>query len=186
MKTTIGVSNRHVHLTEETYKKLFPNKELEKRNDLNQIGEFASTDTVDIMYNGQKIEHVRILGPFRKYNQVELLGSDITFLGINAPTRRSGDLENTPGIILLNNDNVVTLSHGVIRAERHLHVPTNQADSLDLHERDKVLVHAGTKDFFANVKVSDNGYFEIHIDKDEAEEYGLKQGDEVIIEKCGK
>ena len=82
MKIKVGVSNRHVHLTKEDYEKLFPGKTLEKRNDLNQVGEFASTDTVDLYYNGKTIEHVRVLGPFRKYNQIELLGKDFIFFGI--------------------------------------------------------------------------------------------------------
>lgn len=186
MKVKVGVSNRHVHLTEDTYAKLFPGKNIEKRNDLNQVGEFASTDTVDLTYNGKTIEHVRVLGPFRNDNQVELLGSDFDFLGIKETVRRSGVLDGTSGIIIKNGDNVVTLDHGVIRQERHVHVPTKDEATLDLHEREKVNIIANGKVFNANVKVSDNGYFEVHIDKDEAEEYGLKNNDEVELVKCGK
>lgn len=187
MKTTIGISNRHVHLTEGVYKRLFPGKELEKRNDLHQIGEFAATDTVDLINGDKKIEHVRIVGPFRKDNQIELAMSDLKMLGLdNAPIRRSGQLENTPSITIRNGENEVTLDHGVIRAERHVHVPTSQEKELDLHERDKVIVKKGSIEFTANVKVSDNGYFEVHIDKDESQEYGLNSGDEVEIIKCGK
>lgn len=186
MKVSVGVSNRHIHLTEETYKKLFANKKMEKRNDLNQIGEFASTDTVDLKYGDKIIKGVRVLGPFRDENQVELLGSDIEFLAIAAPIRRSGDLKDTPGIILKNGETEIKIHNGVIRAERHVHVPTNREDELDLHERDKVLLHANGYTFDANVKVSNNGYFELHIDKDEAMEYGLKNGSEIELEKCGK
>lgn len=186
MKINVGVSNRHVHLTEYVYSKLFPYKEIEKRNDLHQIGEFASTDTVDIEYGGKVIEHVRVLGPFRSDNQVELLGSDLNFLGIVAPVRRSGVLDGTPGIILKNGENRIELDHGVIRAERHVHVPTSMQEALGLHERDKVIIRTDSCEFDANVKVSDNGYLELHIDKDEASEYGLQNGDEVEVIKCGK
>ena len=185
MKISVGVSNRHVHLTKEAYDYLFNGKPIEKRNDLNQIGEFASTDTVDLEYAGKTIEHVRVLGPFRSDNQVELLGSDIDFLKIAAPVRRSGKLEGTPGIIIKNGNKVLTIDHGVIRAERHVHVPTDRENELELHERDLLKISTNKCTFTAVVKVSDNGYFELHIDKDEALEYGLNNGDIVEAEKCG-
>ncbi len=182
MKVSVGVSNRHIHLTKETYKYLFNKDELEVRNYLNQVGEFASTETVDIEYAGLVIDHVRIVGPFRAHNQVELLKSDLDFLGLSAPVRRSGELDDTPFIDVRHDDKVIK-TDGVIRAERHVHVPRKDEVILDLHERDKLLVTAPTKTFTAMVKVSDNGYLELHIDKDEAEEYQLKNGDEVNIEK---
>ncbi len=182
MKVKVGVSNRHVHLTEETYKYLFDKDTLEVRNPLNQIGEFASTDTVDIEYLGKVIEHIRIVGPFRDHNQVELLKSDLDFIGLNAPVRRSGVLDNTPSVnIKVNGKEIET--DGVIRAERHVHVPTKDEETLDLHEREELIVTAPNCKFSATVKVSDNGYFELHIDKDEARDYGLKNGDEVTFEK---
>lgn len=183
MKVTVAISNRHVHLTEETFNKLFGNEKLEVKRMLNQIGEFASNLTVDLECNGKTIEHVRVVGPIRKYDQVELLGSDLEFFGITAPTRRSGMLDETPGITIVNGDKKVTLKGGVIRAERHVHVNSKDADNLNLHERDTLIVHGKTKDFTANVKVSDNGYYELHIDKDEAIEYGLETGDEIEFEK---
>lgn len=186
MKVKVGVSNRHVHLTKEAYETLFPNKKIEKRNDLNQIGEFASTDTVDLHYNGLTIEHVRVLGPFRSDNQVELLGSDLEYIFLDAPRRRSGCLENTPGITISSGNHELSIDHGVIRAERHVHVPKNRVDELGLHERDHVFLKKGSVVFDALVKVSDNAYFEVHIDKDEALEYGIENGSEVELVKCGK
>lgn len=186
MYITVGVSNRHVHMTKEAYDYLFDNKNIEKRNDLNQLGEFASTDTVDLECNGKIINHVRVLGPFRSEVQVELLGSDLEYLGLDAPVRRSGDLKNTPGINIINGEKKLSIDHGVIRAERHVHVNTANETRLGLHERDKVIIHTKDVTFDAVVKVSDNGYYELHIDKDEAEEYGLKNGDVVELEKCGK
>lgn len=183
MKVQVGISNRHVHLTEETFYLLFGARELEKRNDLHQIGEYASTKTVDLVYNGKKIDHVRIVGPFRNHNQVELLGRDLEFLNLNAPTRRSGNLKDTPSIWLVNGEKRIE-TDGVIRAERHVHVPKAMEDVYDLHERDHVTIEYPNGTFDAFVKVSENGHFEVHIDKDEAEEYGITSGMEVEI--CGK
>lgn len=182
MRVTVGVSNRHVHLTKNTYEYLFDGKEIKKRNDLNQVGEFASLDTVDIECNGVLIEHVRVLGPFRDHNQIELLGTDLKKFDLEAPTRRSGFLDSTPKVTLIANGKRIE-TDGVIRAERHVHVPTSRENELGLHERDTVRITAPNCEFLANVKVSDNGYFEVHIDKDEALEYGITNGDEVEINR---
>lgn len=185
MKISVGVSNRHAHLTKETYDYLFGGKEIEIRNPLNQIGEFASTDTVDVVYDGKVIEHIRVLGPFRSHNQIELLGSDLEYLGLVAPVRRSGDLGDTPKVILRNGDKEIE-SDGVIRAERHVHVPTSLSVELGLKERDVLSLRSEKAIFEAFVKVSDNGYFELHIDKDEAREYDLENGDVVEGELVNK
>lgn len=185
MKATVGVSNRHVHLTKETFKYLFGKEELQKRNDLNQVGEFASLEYVDLRNGDKIIEKVRIVGPFREHNQIELSNSDLDYLKMQAPIRRSGELDNTPNIELCVGDKSI-LSSGVIRAERHVHVPSSREDELGLHERDKVDVFTPNGSFDALVKVSDNGYFEVHIDRDDAQEYGLKSGDEVDVVLCGK
>ena len=84
MKTIIGVSNRHVHLKKEVWESLFGDVPMEKRNDLGQPGQFATTSTVDIRYNGKTIEHVRVIGPIRNYNQIEISGSDANFFGSNS------------------------------------------------------------------------------------------------------
>ena len=98
MKVSVAISNRHVHFTKEIYEELFGDAPFESKRALNQVGEYASIYTVDLEYNGKKIEHVRVVGPLRKYNQVELLGSDLEYLGIDAPARKSGKVDNTPGI----------------------------------------------------------------------------------------
>ena len=170
MKVKVAISNRHVHLTKEVYKKLFNKEELSVKRYLNQIGEYAVT----LKYNDKIIENVRIVGPFRKYNQVELLKSDLDYLGIKEYIRRSGDIKGTPGITIINDNNEVTINEGVIRQERHIHVNTN--DKKGLFDREEVIVN---NMFNAFIKVSDNGYFELHIDKDEAKEYNLQNDDEV-------
>ena len=180
MKVKVNISNRHVHLAKETYEKLFGNTDIKVKRNLNQIGEFASFDTVNLKYNNKIIENVRIVGPFRSYNQVELLKSDLDYLGIEEVVRKSGDIEGTPGITIINKDNEVTIDKGVIREQRHIHVNTLDKDKLNLQDNDEVIVN---NMFNAFIKVSDNGYYEMHIDKDEALEYGLNIGDEVNFEK---
>ena len=125
MKVKVAISNRHVHLTKEIYKQLFNKEELPVKRYLNQIGEYASVDVVTLKYNDKIIENVRIVGPFRSYNQVELLKSDLDYLGIKEFIRRSGDIKGTPGITIINGNNEVYINEGVIRQERHIHVNTN-------------------------------------------------------------
>lgn len=174
MKVKVAISNRHVHLTKEIYKQLFNKEELPVKRYLNQIGEYASVDVVTLKYNDKIIENVRIVGPFRSYNQVELLKSDLDYLGIKEFIRRSGDIKGTPGITIINGNNEVYINEGVIRQERHIHVNTN--DKKGLFDKEEVIVN---NMFNAFIKISDNGYFELHIDKDEAKEYNLQNDDEV-------
>lgn len=178
MKVKVAVSNRHVHLTKETYEKLFGNTNIEVKRYLNQIGEFASDSKVDLEYNGKEIKDVRVVGPFRSYNQVELLKTDLDYLGIEEYVRRSSDIEGTPGITIVKDNNKVTIDKGVIREERHIHVNTND-EKLSSYDGKEVIVN---NMFNAYIKVSDNGYYEMHIDKDEALEYNLNTGDEVEFE----
>jgi len=176
MKVKVAVSNRHIHLTKETFKQLFNKDELTVKRYLNQIGQFASEETVSLEYNNKKINNVRIVGPFRKYNQVELLKSDLDYLGIKEFVRKSSDIEGTPGITIIKDNNKVTIDKGVIREERHIHVNIKDIDSLNLKDNDEVIVN---NLFNAFIKVSDDGYYEMHIDKDESLQYNLNTGDEV-------
>ena len=180
MKVKVALSNRHVHLTKDVFYKLFNRDELTIKRPLNQIGQFASNEVVDLEYNGKKIEHVRIVGPFRSYNQVELLGTDLNYLGIEEFVRKSGDIEGTPGITIINGENKVTIDKGVIREERHIHVNTKDSEKLGLYDNDRVIVN---EMFDAYIKVSDDGYYEMHIDKDEGIEYNLQTDDEVEFRK---
>ena len=50
-KVSVGISNNHLHLTLETFKKLFNKEELTLKKKLNQIGEFACEETVTIKAN---------------------------------------------------------------------------------------------------------------------------------------
>lgn len=184
-KGIIAVSNRHVHLTEETYKLLF-NDEISIKRPLNQIGEFASCSTVTLKGPKGIIESVRVVGPFRKYNQVEVLKSDCYTLGINPPVRASGDLNNSEDITLVTKKSEITLKSSCIIAERHVHMNKEQAQKLNLNNNDLVRIKVNNDKggtMHAHVKITDNGFYEIHIDRDDASAFLLTTGDEVEFEK---
>jgi putative phosphotransacetylase len=182
----VGVSNRHVHLTKEVYDKLF-STELLKVHDLSQLGEFASDKFVTLKTEKGIIEHVRVVGPTRKYNQVEISSSDAYKLGLNPPVRRSGDLSLSANITLIGELGSIDLKECCILADRHVHMNQKLADELGLKDREQVkILVPGDKAciLFAHVKISDNGVYELHIDIDDANACGLKNGDEVEIVKC--
>ncbi len=182
---TIAISNHHVHLTKEIYDQLF-DEPLSIKRPLNQIGEFASFQTVTLKSPKATIENVRLIGPLRKYNQVEISRSDAIVLGLNPPVRQSGDLEDSETITLIGPKGEVTLENACIQAERHIHMNPAKAKELRLKHEDLVKLKiendkGGSMEAF--VKVSDNGFYEIHIDKDDANCFMLNTGDEVEIER---
>ena len=101
MKVLLGVSNRHVHLTNEDYKTLFGDEPLGKVKDLVQPGQFSSDKKVTIKTEKKAIENVRLLGPLRSYTQVEISKTDSFSLGLNPPMRNSGDLDGAETIIII-------------------------------------------------------------------------------------
>lgn len=182
-KTKIGISNRHVHITKEIYEQLFDTP-LEKDRNINQIGEFASTSFITIKTPTNKIENVRIVGPFRDYVQVEISATDAYYLKINPPVRKSGDLKDSETITLIGPKKEIEIKNSCIIAQRHIHVNTQDAKKLKVEDDQKVQVkikgdRSGIIDAF--IKISDNGYFEMHVDRDEANAFLLKNNDEVTI-----
>ncbi len=184
MKIGVGVSNHHVHLTENTFKKLFGEEAvLECRNALNQPGQFASTVTVDLQNGSHKVSHVRVVGPLRAYDQVELSQTDAQMLGLNPPRRQSGDLQNTLPITLIGPKGSVRISGGVILALRHVHMNPEMARKLHLKMNDAVVIKRDNVPLFdAYIKVGDPAFFELHIDTDEAKTYNLQTGDILELE----
>jgi propanediol utilization protein len=120
----VNISARHVHLTQATVERLFgTGHTLKVHRSLYQEGEFAADETVSVIGPRKRmLPNVRILGPCRNYNQVELAFTDGISLGIELPVRRSGDHHDTPGCYLLGPAGMVELKSGVIRAERHVHM----------------------------------------------------------------
>ena len=179
MQVIVGVSNRHVHLTKEVYEQLFFD-DLECSYQLHQIGEFASNKKVTLKTEKGTIEEVRVVGPLREYNQVEIARSDAFLLGLNPPVRRSGDINKSESITLVGPKGEVYLESVCIIADRHVHMNPLKAKELGVVDNQmvKIKVHndkSGVMD--ASVKISDNGYFELHIDRDDANAFHLKNGD---------
>ena len=186
MKIPIGVSNRHMHLTKETYQKLFDKDELEKIKDLNQPGEFASSDVVTIKNEIGAIEKVRVLGPFRNYDQVEISRTDSYKLKVNPPVRKSGNITGSEPITLVGPVGEVALSEGLIIANRHFHITSEMANELGIEDDQPFTVTVSNTDkkgtFEVVAKILDKAYFEVHIDTDDANAFLLKQDDVVEID----
>lgn len=182
----IGVSNRHVHLSRKDVNFLFgKGYELTKLKDLKQPGQFAAEEVVTLKGPKGEIEKVRILGPLRENTQVEISVADSFKLGVKPPIKESGKLEDTPGIIIIGPKASVETSKGTMVALRHIHVPTEMAEKLNINDKDIVSVEiSGHREAILGnvlVRVSDKYVLEMHVDMDEANACYLKNGDLVKI-----
>lgn len=182
MKVSIGVSNRHVHLTEDDMKTLFGDDyKLEVDKEMTQPGQFASTAFVDLKTDKNIIKHVRIVGPIRNYTQVEISKTDSYFLGLKPPVRESGDLDNSESITLIGPKGELKLKQGCIIANRHIHITPKQLELYNLTGKEVVNVKLfGEKGgIISNVhlKVQEEAFFELHLDTDDANAHLIKQGD---------
>ncbi|MCE5252031.1 phosphate propanoyltransferase [bacterium] len=185
----VGVSVRHVHLSREHLEKLFgPGAELHHMRELYQPGTHAEQETVALI--GPKtrlLERVRILGPLRDRTQVELAKTDAIFLGIDAPLRLSGDLAGSAPITVIGPKGVVELSEGCIRAMRHVHMNSQEAELFGLKDGDIVKLRVGGPSgvTFENVviRINDKTRLEVHLDTDEGNVADINCGQEVEIIK---
>lgn len=185
-EVVVGVSNRHIHLSQEDLDELFgKGYTLSKMKNMKQPGQFASKETVTIEGPKGKFEGVRILGPVRKETQVEISISDSFKLGVKPPIRESGKLDNTPGIKIIGPKGTVVKEKGVIVAGRHIHMPKFIADIRGYKDGEIVKVETSgeRKTVLYNVllRVGNNMAKEIHLDMDEANASGLKNDDYVKI-----
>lgn len=181
-KIKVGVSNRHVHLTIEDYKLLFDG-DLEVDYKLNQIGEFASNKRLTLVNGDKEIEDVRVVGPLRQYTQVEVSRNDARHLGVKPPVRTSGDIIGSE-IITLKTDKASITREACVIADRHVHMSPSDAVKYGVVNKQKVQVKvsgdkSGVMDAF--IKVGETGYYEFHIDTDDANAFDLKNNDEVTL-----
>ena len=139
-KLVANVSARHCHLTQPYVERLFgKGHKLRPMKYLYQDGEFASEESLTIIGPRQRIiTGLRILGPCRSASQVELAFTDGIALGIDLPVRISGDHHDTPGCWLMGPAGMIELKQGVIRAERHVHMGTKDADFYGVKHMDKI------------------------------------------------
>lgn len=189
-KIPLGVSNRHIHLTEETFQKLFGKKtNFEEMRSLYQPGEFASKHTLAIVGVKQRaIPNVRILGPLRKYDQVEVSLTDAIYLGINPPVVTSGDLKNAVPLTMVGPKGSVYLEKGAIIANRHIHMTNSDAESFGVNEGDFCRVRIGGEKgtIFENVliRINDAWKLQIHLDTDDSNAANVRQ--DIFVEFLGK
>jgi putative phosphotransacetylase len=181
MEIMIGVSNRHVHLTEMDFKKLFGTDSLEVLREIRQPEQFASTSYVTLETEKGRIEHVRVMGPCREYTQVEISKTDAYQLGLNPPICMSGQLEESSPITILGPKGTLHLQKGCILADRHIHLLPKQAELYGLTGLEKVdVLLSGPKGgilFDVKLRISENSYFELHLDTDDANAHMVKSGD---------
>ena len=169
----IGVSNHHVHLTDEDFGRLFPGQKMTVFKQLKQPSDFASEQKVTLVgANGAEIPNVRILGPTRNHSQVEISKSETYTLGIDAPIRLSGDLEGAPSIKIKSEFAEITVQ-GVIIAKRHIHMSLEDAAKFGVEYGDNVQVEVQSTErklIFDDVVARPRKDFvlEMHIDTDEA------------------
>ena len=182
MTIPVGVSARHIHLTQEDVEKLFgAGYQLTKKKDL-MGGQFAANEQCTIVgLKLRAIENVRILGPVRKKSQVEISATDARTLGVNAPLRQSGDTAGSSPVALVGPKGAVYLNEGCIVAARHIHMTPAEAASASLHDGDYVSVKMGNERGavldHVKIRVDESFSLEMHIDTDEANACQVKQGD---------
>lgn len=185
-KVPVGVSARHIHLTQEHVDILFgKGYELTKKKDL-MGGQFASNEVVTIVgIKLRAIENVRVLGPIRKKSQVEISATDAIKLGVKAPIRASGDIQNSAPIAVVGPKGVLYLEKGCIIAQRHIHMSPKDAVLAGVHDSDIVSVKVDNdRGIIFNhvlVRVDESFTLEMHIDTDEANSAKITTGNTVTI-----
>ena len=185
LNVKVGVSNRHVHLTQEMYNQLFDH-EPTVRNELSQPGMVAYNECVTIKNGDREIKNVRILGPFRTYNQVEISTTDARSLKLNPPIRQSGDLAGAENITLISDKATIELKEACIIAKRHLHILPEDALKYGVEDNEELNIIIDREDggvLKCYSKVAENSALEIHLDTDNANALGIKQDDVVKLVK---
>ncbi len=185
----VGVSNRHIHLSQEHLEILFgKGYELTPIKDLSQPGQFACKEQLTIIGPSLRaIEGVRVLGPIRKESQVEISRTDSFTLKVKPPVRESGDIAGSAPITIIGPKGTVTLKEGCIIANRHIHMSEDEGKSFGLKDGDYVTVEINgeRRTTFYDVQVRVNKAFrlEMHIDTDDANAAGIGNGFKVKVVK---
>jgi propanediol utilization protein len=176
----LEASGRHVHVTKQQAISLFGHPLTPKRP-LSQPGQYLSNERVTLVGPKGQIANVAVLGPERKAGQVEISLTDGRLLGIDAPVRLSGDVKNSPGILLRGDKGCVPLEEGVIAAKRHIHLTPEDAERFGVADKQTVKLRTYTARpvVFEDVavRVSPDFASYVHLDYDEANGCGFQKGD---------
>ncbi|QDT03217.1 Phosphate propanoyltransferase [Rubripirellula lacrimiformis] len=188
----VSISARHCHLTDEHVETLFgPGAVLVPEKDLYQDGFYAAQQTVMVVGPRRRmLGSVRVLGPTRPFSQVELALTDSISLGIDAPVRHSGQIDGTPGCVLVGPVGSVQLDQGVIRAARHVHMNLSDCDYYDVKNGDMMQLKITSPDCSVSfedvlVRADKAAKLEVHIDTDEGNACNLDAATEVVLKKSG-
>ncbi|WP_422486520.1 phosphate propanoyltransferase [Gudongella sp. DL1XJH-153] len=188
MKKTlpIALSNRHIHISQEDLDTLFgEGYELTKMKDLSQPGQYACEEKVDVVGPKKTIKGVRILGPVRPDTQLEVSITDAFTLGVAPVVRNSGDVAETPGAKIVGPKGEVEIDKGIIVAARHIHMHTTDGEEFGVKDGEIVSIKIpGPRGLvFDNVlvRVNPNYALEMHVDIEEGNAAGIRNGDMVDI-----
>lgn len=176
----LEASGRHVHVTREQAMALFGHPLTPKRP-LSQPGQYLANERVTVKGPKGEFENVAVLGPERKEAQIEVSLTDARTLGVSAPIRPSGDVEGSPGALLSGPCGSVRVMQGVIAAQRHIHMTTEDAKKMGVYDKQNVKLQVFTNRplIFEDVliRVSDDFATYVHLDYDEANACGFESGD---------
>jgi putative phosphotransacetylase len=176
----VNISARHCHLSQVAVDALFgKGYQLKPMKGLYQTGQFAAQETVTLIGpRSRVISNLRILGPCRSLNQVELAYTDAIALGFDIPARASGDIVGSVGGMLMGPNGYFEMKEGVIRAQPHVHMHPDDAAYYGVKHLDemKLKIHGPLGMTFDNllVRVDPSFKLEVHIDTDEGNACGLK------------
>lgn len=183
MRIPIGISNRHIHLSQVDADKLFGKwYKFKILKELSQPWQFACEETVVIKWPKWEIKNIRIIWPHRKQTQVEIFMWDNYVLGCNAPIRLSGDLDNSESLYVVGPNWSIYIQWWVIVAKRHLHITQSEADDRWLKNNQKIKIKTNNPErwlIFENVlvRITDTSALDFHVDIEEANAAGLKMWD---------
>ena len=186
----VGISNRHIHLSKEDLEILFgKGYELTPMKDLSQPGQYACKETLTLIGPSMRaIEGVRVLGPLRKVSQVEISATDSFQLKVKPPVRESGKIEGSAPVTIVGPKGTVSLKEGCIIANRHVHMSPDDAAAFGVKDGDYIDVDvlSGTRKsrwFDVQIRVHKDFRLEMHVDTDDANSAGLKNGIIVTVVK---
>jgi len=176
----VNVSARHCHLTPEAVETLFgKGHTLTPYKWLYQEGQFAAKETLTLIGpRSRVISNLRILGPCRNFNQVELAYTDAIALGFEIPLRISGDIKGTTGGMLMGPEGFLEIREGVIRAMRHAHMHPTDAEYYGVKAGSQMQLRIGGACGLildrTLVRIDPAFKLEVHIDTDEGNACNLQ------------
>jgi putative phosphotransacetylase len=184
----VGISNRHLHISQEHLEQLFgKGATLTNVKDLTQPGQYACDECVNVVGPKGIIEKMRILGPTRPQTQVELSQTDARKLGIKAPLSNSGQLDGSPGCVLVGPKGYAILDEGVIVAKPHAHLHTSDGERLGIRDKELVdLYFTGGKSgaiFNIMARIHPEFALDVHVDTDEANAFQLGNNAKALLVK---